>query len=90
MGGKIMITDLVDSKMSTALLEAIYKTNESMIRNLKECGVEAKQLIGWRNQLSAAISIRRAIECKPTDIVGEYEVTEKQNRDFDLDRKYGN
>lgn len=77
-----MIQDLVDSKLSTALLEAMFRANEAMIRNLKSCELNPKNLIGWRNQLSCAISIRKAVEVIDVE-------DKKQDREYDLARKNG-
>lgn len=56
-----MIQQIIDSNLKTETLEEMYKTNESMIRNMKALGGEPKELIGWRNKLSTAISIRKAM-----------------------------
>ena len=56
-----MINQIVDSNLSTHFLELMYETNEAMIENMKVHDVEPKELIGWRNKIGTAISIRKAI-----------------------------
>jgi hypothetical protein len=82
-----MIQDLVDSKLSTALLEAMFRANEAMIRNLKACELNPKNLIGWRNQLNCAISIRKAMEGLNEEAIKIDDM--KQDREYDLARKNG-
>ena len=57
-----MIVEIVDSKLKTQTLEEMHTTTVSMIRRLKVTGGEPKELIGWRNKLSTAISIRKAMD----------------------------
>ena len=56
-----MIVEIVDSKLKTQTLEEMHTTTVSMIRRLKVTGGEPKELIGWRNKLSTAITIRKAM-----------------------------
>lgn len=66
------IIELVDLQLSTQLLEAMYKSTDSQIKFLTSLNpleeklgfppYEPKELIGWRNKLSAAISIRKSFE----------------------------
>ena len=56
-----MIEKLIDSNIKTPLLEEMHKTNEALIRNVKAVGGSTISLINWRNDLSAAISIRKAM-----------------------------
>lgn len=57
-----MIEQIVDSNLRIETLEKMHATTQSMIINLKVTGGEPKELIGWRNKLSTAISIRKAMD----------------------------
>ena len=56
-----MIEQIIDSNLKTKTLEEMHTTTLSMIRRLKVTGGEPKELIGWKNKLSTAISIRKAM-----------------------------
>ena len=56
-----MIEQIIDSNLKTKTLEEMYATNQALIRNMEALGGEPKELIGWRNKLSTAISIRKTM-----------------------------
>lgn len=55
------IDTIANSQLSTPMLDAMLKTNESIINNMKIMDIEPKELIGWRNKLLYAISLRKEI-----------------------------
>ena len=75
------IQKIIDSSLPTNILEMMLQMTNDQIIVMKGLGIEAKELIGWKNKLLAAISIRKAIEPK--------KATERSDRDANLYRKYG-
>ena len=73
-----MITELVDSPFPTELLEEMYKTNESMLRNQEARGADTKNLLRWRGILDCAISIRKASERPMEDKIKQLRGEEKE------------
>ncbi len=55
------IDTIANSQLSTPMLDTMLKTNESIINNMKIMDIEPKELIGWRNKLLYAISLRKEI-----------------------------
>ena len=55
------IDTIANSQLSTPMLDTMLKTNESIINSMKIMDIEPKELIGWRNKLLYAISLRKEI-----------------------------
>ena len=61
MSQETLIEDLVDSKLSTKVLEEMLRTTKAMTKNLKVLGSYPVDLFNWEARLGAAVSIRRGM-----------------------------
>lgn len=61
MSQRVLIEEIVDSKISTDVLERMLVATKSMIRNIKIFKGDPNQMWDWEAKLRSAISIRKAM-----------------------------